>query len=220
MKTILVVAAHPDDEILGIGGTVRKHYEKGDSVYCLILGEGMTSRGELSKNKVEELHKSTLKAAEVLGYKEVYFENMPDNKFDSVPLLEIIKKVEKYIDKISPNTIYTHHEKDLNIDHTLTYKAVLTATRPFGDYQVKEIYTFETPSSTEWNFTESFEPNTFVDISKTIEFKIKAMSFYETELRPYPYPRSLEALKIISKRWGTVVGKKNVEALRLIRKVE
>ncbi len=220
MNTILVIAAHPDDEILGIGGTVRKHYDKGDDVYCLILGEGMNSRDNSNKQKVADLHKDTLKAAEIVGYKEVYFENIPDNKFDSVPLLEIIKKIEKYIDKIKPNLIYTHHEKDLNIDHTLTYKAVLTATRPFGDYPVKAIITFETPSSTEWNFDESFKPNTFVDISKTIESKIKAMSFYETELKLYPYPRSLEALKVIAKRWGTVVGKEYVEALRLIRKID
>lgn len=220
MNTILVIAAHPDDEILGIGGTVRKHYEKGDEVYCLILGEGMTSRGKLSNKKVEELHKDTLKAAEVLGYKEVYFENIPDNKFDSVPLLEIIKKIEKYIDEINPNIIYTHHEKDLNIDHTLTYRAVLTATRPFGDYPVKEVYTFETPSSTEWNFDETFKPNTFIDISKTIEFKTKAMSFYKSELRSYPYPRSLKALEIIAQRWGTVVGKEYVEALKSIRVIK
>lgn len=219
MKKVLVIAAHPDDEILGIGGTVRKHYDSGDEVYAVILGEGMTSRKNSTKDKLNALHRDTLKAAEVIGYEEVYFDNFPDNRFDTVALLDVIQTIERYIDKINPEIIYTHHDKDLNIDHEITYRAVMTATRPFGKCAVKKIYTFETPSSTEWQFNQAFKPNVFIDIEDTIEYKLKAMAHYESELRPYPYPRALKSLRIISERWGTVVGKKNVEALRLIRSV-
>jgi len=130
--------------------------------------------------------------------------------------------IEGYVNHLKPDIIYTHHYGDLNIDHRRTFEAVLTACRPVGEYSVREIYTFETPSSTEWNFNGKnnvFYPNVFVDIEDTIDDKLKAMACYQTELREYPHPRSLEALKIIASRWGTVVGKKYVEAFELIRKV-
>lgn len=226
MNKILVVAAHPDDELLGLGGTIRKHVKEGDLVRCLILGEGMTSRNitrELADNNmIEDLHENSLKAGQIIGFKDIYFSNIPDNRFDSVDLLDIIKQVEKYIKELNPDIIYTHHYGDLNIDHRRTFEAVLTACRPVGEYSVKEIYVFETPSSTEWNFNSknsTFTPNVFVDIEETIDDKLRAMSCYETELGVYPHPRSLEALKIIAARWGIVVGKKYVEAFELVRKV-
>jgi LmbE family N-acetylglucosaminyl deacetylase len=227
MNKVLVIAAHPDDEILGVGGTVKKHVNKGDIVDCLILGEGMTSRGEKRENTEKELldklHKNTLDAAKKVGYRNVYFSNLPDNRFDSVDLLDIIKEVEKYVNKLQPNIIYTHHYEDLNIDHRKTFESVITACRPVGEYSVKEIYCFETPSSTEWNFKykdSTFKPNVFVDIEDTIQDKLNAMKCYKTELRDYPHPRSLRALEIIAQRWGTVVGRKYVEAFELIRKVD
>lgn len=227
LKKILVIAAHPDDEILGLGGTIRKRVENGDVVDCVILGEGATSREETRENVdtkvLNELHNHTLKSASIIGYKNVYFSNLPDNRFDSVDLLDVVKEVEKYIEKIKPDTIYTHHYGDLNIDHRITFEAVLTASRPVGDEYVKEIYAFETPSSTEWNFKygeSKFQPNVFVDITDTLKFKLNAMECYKTEIREYPHPRSLEALKIMAERWGSVVGKKYIEAFELIRKVE
>ena len=227
MNKIFIVVAHPDDEILGVGGTLVKHMQNEDEIYCLILGEGMTSRQEKRENtkkeKLEELHNDTLKATKLIGFEEVYFSNFPDNRFDSVDLLDIIKEIEKYIDKINPDIIYTHHDGDLNIDHQKTSEAVITACRPVGDYNVKEIYAFETPSSTEWNFSygdNSFNPNVFVDITETIDKKLKAMECYQSEIRDYPHPRSIKALKTIAARWGTVVGKEYVEAFELIRKVK
>ena len=227
MNKVLVVAAHPDDEILGVGGTVKKHNIQGDEVYALILGEGMTSRTDnredTSEEKIKNLHQQTHEAAEIIGFKKVFFSNFPDNRFDSVDLLDIIKEVEKYIDKINPEIIYTHHAGDLNIDHEKTFRAVLTATRPFGECSVKKLYAFETPSSTEWNFNyenNRFKPNVFIDIEKTIDDKLEAMKCYKSELREYPYPRSIKALKIIAQRWGTVVGKGYVEAFDLIRQVK
>ncbi|WP_425448043.1 PIG-L deacetylase family protein [Dethiothermospora halolimnae] len=227
MKNILVVAAHPDDEILGLGGTIKKHVDDGDLVDCIILGEGMTSRGknrkEVEQSSVDKLHNDTMKSAKIIGFRNVYFSKFPDNRFDSIDLLDIVKDIERHIEKIKPDIIYTHHYGDLNIDHKKTFDAVITACRPARDYCVKEIYCFETPSSTEWNLkygTDTFKPNIFVDVKDTLKDKLDAMACYETELEEYPHPRSLEALKIIASRWGTVVGRKYVEAFELIRKVD
>ncbi|MEE1254977.1 MAG: PIG-L family deacetylase, partial [Lachnospiraceae bacterium] len=171
MKTVLVVAAHPDDEILGVGGTAAKHAACGDEVYAIILGEGQTSRGEkredISQEVVKELHQNTMESAKAIGYKDVFFADFPDNRFDQVDLLDIVKEVEKKVRELRPEIIYTHYSGDLNIDHQYTARAVLTATRPIGkDYPVKEIYAFETLSSTEWNFDYSgqpaFSPNVYV----------------------------------------------------------
>ena len=227
IMNILIVAAHPDDEILGVGGTIAKHVEAGDSVYALILGEGQTSRFEKREDAgteiLEELHGDTLRSAAVLGMQDVYFENFADNRFDSVDLLDIVKAVEKRIRELQPTVIYTHHKGDLNVDHQMTYKAVLTATRPMAGQVVKEIYTYETVSSTEWNFTYGdmqFAPNVFVKLTdEQFEKKLEAMREYKSELCEYPHPRSLEMLKAVATRWGGVVGGHYVEALETVRVV-
>lgn len=227
MSTILVVAAHPDDEILGVGATVARRVAEGDKAFALILGEGQTSRWEkreaASEEVISELHKDSIEAAKIIGFTEIYFENFPDNRFDSVDLLDIIKVVEKYVQDIQPDTIYTHYAHDLNIDHRIVYEAVLTATRPIGNYPVKEIYEFETVSSTEWNFGNKdhiFLPNVFVDINGFFQIKCEAMKKYKSELCEFPHPRSLKMLEFTAKRWGGVVGKDYVEAFELVRKVE
>lgn len=222
---ILIVAAHPDDEILGVGGTIAKHVEAGDNVYALILGEGQTSRFDKREDAgteiLEELHGDTMRSAAVLGMKAVYFENFADNRFDSVDLLEIVKAVERRVKELQPAVIYTHHKGDLNVDHQMTYKAVLTATRPMTGQPVKEIYTFETVSSTEWNFTYGdmqFAPNVFVKLTdEQFGKKLTAMEKYRSELCEYPHPRSLEMLKAVAKRWGGVVGGHYVEAFETVR---
>lgn len=226
MNRILVIVAHPDDEILGLGGTIRKRVNQGDIVECLILGEGMTSRKNSRKDTeeklVNELHNNAKEAGKIIGFRNVYFESLPDNRFDSMDLLDIVKIVEGYVTKLKPDIVYTHHNGDVNIDHKITHEAVITACRPVGEYSVKDIYVFETPSSTEWNFSHRqnvFAPNVFEDVSGTIKSKLDAMACYETELRDYPHPRSIEALEIIARRWGTVVGEKYVEAFEIVRSV-
>ena len=226
MSNILVVAAHPDDELLGVGGTIRRHADNRDVVDCVILGEGMTSRTqkreEWDKSTLDGLKNQTLKAAEIIGYRDVYFSGLPDNRFDSVDLLDIIKEVDRHIQSLKPQIIYTHHYGDLNVDHRRTFEAVITATRPIAEYCVKEIYCFETPSSTEWNFKDGdnvFKPNVFIGIDDTINAKLRSMECYESEVRDYPHPRSIKALEVIAARWGTVVGKNYAEAFELIRKV-
>ena len=224
MSIVLVVAAHPDDEILGVGGTVRRHIENGDAVYALVLGEGQTSRWtqrELADPEVlKKLHEDSYNAAKIIGFKDIFFESLPDNRFDSVALLDVVKIVESYIEEIKPAIIYTHHSGDLNVDHQVTHKAVLTATRPIGNYSVKEIYGFETVSSTEWNFgnkEQSFYPQKYVDVTDTFDVKCKAMEEYKSELCQFPHPRSLKMLEAVATMRGSTVGIELAEAFEVIR---
>ncbi len=228
-KAILVVAAHPDDEVLGCGGTIALLKKQGYTAYTLILGEGKTSRPQYhakkSPNKISSLNdlkKEALKANTILGVKTVYFADLPDNKFDTVSLLSVAQIIEKYKEKLKPEIIFTHHFGDLNIDHQITYQAVLTATRPMAKECVKDIFSFEVPSSTEWNLgnrAKSFQPNVFFDISSTIAIKIKAMAAYHSELKNYPHPRSLQHIKELAKVNGTKVGLNYSENFHLIRSI-
>lgn len=224
MSVVLVIAAHPDDEILGVGGTLRKHIENGDEVYALVLGEGQTSRWshreQANPEAIKKLHENSYRAASIIGFKEIFFESLPDNRFDSVVLLDVVKLVEKYISQISPSIIYTHHSGDLNVDHQVTHKAVLTATRPIGNYCVKEIYGFETVSSTEWYFgskENSFFPQKYVDISNTLDVKCRAMEEYESELCEFPHPRSLKMLISLAEVRGAIIGVEKAEGFEVIR---
>ena len=224
--SVLVIAAHPDDEVLGCGGTIARLTQEGHDVYITILGEGITSRYEKREEAdqalVKELQGRCQKATELLGAKDLFLYDLPDNRFDTVPLLDVIKIVEELIERLRPQVVYTHHGGDLNIDHVIVHRAVLTATRPVRDKPVREIYAFEVPSSTEWGFQQfepGFRPNVFVDISKTINIKVKALSCYDTEVRAFPHPRSPEAICAISRRWGTVIGREAVEAFEMIRSI-
>lgn len=214
-KKILFVVAHRDDEVLGIGGTLAKHAENGDEIYGLFLGEE-----NLCRDSSPNLNKEALDAAKILGVKEIYFEDFPDNKFDSIPLLEIIRKIEGYLDKIKPDIVYTHWENDLNIDHRKTYQAVITACRPCNVNSPNELYSFEVLSSTEWQLEgEKFKPNVYADIEKELKKKLEAMSAYKSEVRDYPHPRSLNGIRILAQYRGLECGKEYGEAFRLIRKI-
>ncbi|MDA7818228.1 PIG-L family deacetylase [Sulfurimonas sp.] len=224
-KKILIVCAHPDDEVLGCFGTVAKLINKGYEAYTLILGEGKTSRDEKrvvedKKNEIAILNIEIQKANNIIGIKKVFVESFADNRFDSVDLLDIVKVVTKVKEIVQPDIIFTHYEHDLNIDHQLTYKAVITATRPMEHECVKEIYSFEILSSTEWNYPLSFSPDTYFDISDTIDLKIASMKEYESELYKYPHPRSLEGIKLNAQYQGMRVGKKYVEAFKTIRNIK
>ncbi len=219
---ILIVAAHPDDEILGCGGTVARMIKEGDEAVTLILGEGITSRDEKShsenrEKRIENLKLQAKKANKLLGVNKMYFHDFPDNRFDTVPFLDVVKSIEKIKNKIKPDIVVTHYEKDLNIDHQITYRAVITATRPMENECVKEIYSFEIPSSTEWEYPLKFSPNVFFDISDTMEQKLKALEKYDTELREYPHPRSIEGVRLSAKNWGMKVGIDFAEAFKVVR---
>ncbi len=219
MKKILIVAAHPDDEVLGCFGTVAKLIEQGYSAYTLILGEGKRSRGEVDSSALDGLRQEALKANSTIGIQKLYLEDFPDNRFDSVALLDIVQTIEKVKEEVKPDIIFTHSRNDLNIDHQITYKAVITATRPMQKECVKEIYSFEILSSTEWNYPLSFSPNIFWDVSDTIDKKIEAMRCYRSELREFPHPRSLEGIRLQAQLWGMKVGKEFVEAFECVRVV-
>jgi LmbE family N-acetylglucosaminyl deacetylase len=222
---ILIIAAHPDDEVLGCGGTVAR-LTPDNTINTLILGEGITSRDIPRQEKdraLFNLQNNCKKANSLLGVKKVFFENFPDNKFDSIPLLDIVRSIEACIKKIRPDQIYTHHHGDLNIDHRITQHAVLTAARPFGDNTVKKIFSFEVLSSTEWNVQDTatmFRPNTWINISNTIQTKLDAMQEYTGELCVYPHPRSLDGIKILAAKRGLEVGVPYAEAFHLIRCIE
>ena len=225
-RPVLVIAAHPDDEVLGCGGTAARLVNEGREVHFAILGEGITSRhaqrDAADRDPLARLHRQAHAAARRVGVKDVHLHQLPDNRLDTVPLLEVVKLVELLIERIQPEIIYTHHAGDLNVDHGIIHRAVLTATRPIAGQPVREIYAFEVSSSTEWAFQRiepSFRPNVFVDITGTIEAKIAAMECYESEARKFPHPRSPEALRAIATRWGSVVGCAAAEAFELVRSI-
>ncbi len=222
---VLTVAAHPDDEVLGCGGTLALLSEKGAEVHILILGEGVTSRDrkrdpEARRKEIETLRKAAERAAEILKAGAIYFESLPDNRFDALNFLDLVKLVEEYLGRILPQTIFTHFPGDLNLDHVLTARAVLTAARPLPGSPVRRIYAFEVPSSTEWNFTESFRPNAYFDISDTLSRKLEALKCYRQELRDFPHPRSPEGVKILARRRGMETGVSAAEAFVLLRALE
>lgn len=223
---VLVIAAHPDDEVLGCGGTAARLVQEGHEVCFAIMGEGVTSRhpqrADANKAQLATLHRQAHEAGARVGVKSVVLHKLPDNRLDTVPLLEVVKIVEGLVDGMKPEVVYTHHGGDLNVDHGVIHRAVLTATRPVAGQPVREIYAFEVPSSTEWAFQRlapPFRPNVFVDVTHTLETKIAAMSCYETEGRKFPHPRSPEALRATAMRWGSVAGCMAAEAFELVRSV-
>lgn len=226
---MMVVAAHPDDELLGLGASLHKWiHDYGVRVHVVILGEGLTSRSDERDPEQwkEELrrHRRNIEDAQAeIGYHSLSIYDFPDNRFDTVALLDLIKTVEKEKRAHQPDVILTHHGGDLNIDHRRTFEAVMTACRPMSDETVHTILAFETPSGTEWRASTDprhFIPNWYMKVSQeNVEAKIRAMEKYEFEKRPYPHPRSPEALTYRARTHGTVVGAEYAEAFCLVRSV-
>jgi LmbE family N-acetylglucosaminyl deacetylase len=227
MKKILVIAAHPDDELLGCGGSLLYYRKLGYKIKVVFLSDGESSRKENNK-KIKKLILKRIKQAELVSRKCSFikptFGGFPDNKLDTVPLLDIVQFIEKKIQEFKPEIIFTHFENDLNIDHHLTFKAVITATRPLSKTFVKKILSFEIPSSTESNFTKNskkiFNPNFFIDISKFVKKKSLVLKIYKSELRPWPHPRSIKAIENLSKYRGSQIGIKYAEAFIVIRELK
>lgn len=229
-KKIMVVVAHPDDELLGLGATMHKLvHEYNVQTHVVILGEGITSRGDKRDpeqwEKELKIHKQNINEAQAaIGYHSVSAYFFPDNRFDTVALLDIIKVVEKEKEQFLPEIIFTHHGGDLNVDHQRTFEAVITASRPMKGEVVKTIITFETPSGTEWQASSDprrFSPNLFIEVSQDdVEAKIKGMDSYEFEKREWPHPRSPEALKNNCIERAIRVGKNFVESFEIIRLIQ
>jgi LmbE family N-acetylglucosaminyl deacetylase len=228
-QRILVVVAHPDDELLGLGASIHRLVERhGCEARAVILGEGLTSRSATRDTErwATDLaqHRSNIaQAAAAVGYASTGIYDFADNRFDSVDLLDIIKVVEQEKEAFNPQLIFTHHGGDTNIDHRRTFEAVITACRPLPGEPERTILACETPSSTEWqaaNYPQPFLPNFFLTVTEEdIEAKILGMEAYEFEKRPYPHPRSPEALRLLAQRWGIVTGQPLAEAFMLVRHI-
>jgi len=224
MKTTLVIAAHPDDEVLGCGGMIsHKSFVEKYSPRICFLSDGVGSRADWSLEKKRKKKEQAISALKTLGVKKyhIFYQDIyPDNQFDTHPLLSIIKSIEKILLEVQPDVIYTHSRHDLNIDHRITHQAVLTATRPWSS-SVEEIYSFEVPSSTEWNFPTKFSPNVFYTLSRDdIGRKQKALKEYKYELCDYPHPRSKKGVMINAQNWGMKSGTDYAEAFELVRMIK
>jgi N-acetylglucosamine malate deacetylase 1 len=217
---VMAIAAHPDDETLGAGGTLASHAERGDEVWVCILTDGVTARHDAT-----ELQQScAVRAGDVLGVKKVAFCGFPDQRLDTFPLLEVIRPIQEYVDELQPHVVYTHFKDDPNQDHRVAFQATLVATRPLASSSVKRVLCYEAASSTEWAAPfpgSAFTPNVFVDITDTLVVKQEAMRSYadteDSEVRPYPHPRSYEAIDAYARRYGVMAGMHAAEAFMLVR---
>lgn len=225
-QRVLVVAAHPDDEVIGCGGTLARHVDDGNEVTVLILADGETSRGAKYdtvqyKDEIEQREEAARKACRILGVSSIEFLRFPDNRLDGLELIELIKPIEKVVENYKPTIVYTHHFGDLNVDHRRSFEAVITSCRPIPNQNIKNIFSFEIPSSTDWMATSrmSFEPNWFQDISLTVDRKIEAIEAYESEIPPWPHVRSKKAIDHLARWRGSFVGVNAAEAFQLIRAV-
>lgn len=216
MESILVLGAHPDDETLGLGGTIVKHAKKRTKIFALIFADGESARSTV-KN-VRTRRQQAQKAASILGISEIKFLEYRDQLLDTIPALELAKQVEKAIKIWNPATIYTHFWGDVNQDHRKVFEASLIACRPTSQSRVTDLICYETPSSTEWG-SQSFEPNFFVNIEDTIDKKIEAFRKYAGELKKFPHPRSVESILTRSKYWGSRIGVNNAEAFQIVRRI-
>lgn len=230
MKRLLVIAAHPDDEVLGCGATVALRKQQGWEPHLLIMTKGLLGREKDGKadpslqKQIEKLQSEVRAAAEVLGFKTVENLDFPDNRTDTVSRMDLSHAIRERLAQLKPNVIYTHHPGDYNWDHTRTFESVLMAARHSpGEYGPEEIFAFEVPSSTERGYAnggQPFRPNVYVDVARTIDKKKLALTYYATEMRAYPHPRSVEALEYLSRKRGYEVGIEYAEAFELIRRVE
>jgi len=216
-RPVLIVAAHPDDEVLGCGGAIARFVQDGRAVHVLLLADGETSRATetfaIEPEVLRRRERAARQAASILG-STIEILAMPDNRMDGLELLEVVKPIESAIGRIRPSTVLTHHSGDVNIDHRIVHEAVLAACRPQPRHPVHELLFFEVPSSTEWRppSSQSFQPNLFIDITSTLATKMKALEAYADELREFPHPRSIRAVEALANWRGATVGVEAAEA--------
>ena len=226
MKKVLVIAAHPDDEVLGVGGTVAKLSAEGVECHLLIVTDGSSSQYRDSDHLheiIEAKIKETKGCADLLGFKSIHYGELPDMKLDKTPHIVINQVIERVINEVQPDTVFTHFWGDVNRDHQEVYNSTLVAVRPVMGQVVRELYCYRVPSSTEWTPNKGdtmFMPNVFVNIEKYAEQKYMAFACYSTELREYPHPRSVQYLRETDKAVGLRVGLLAAEEFVLLRKLD
>jgi N-acetylglucosamine malate deacetylase 1 len=226
MKRVLTIAAHPDDEVLGCGGTMAAHVVAQDRVSILILGEGLTSRaatrGEAPREGLPTLQTDARRAGAILGITDLTLLEFPDNRFDHVDLLDVVKAVEGVKATTQPDIVYVHHWGDLNIDHRVTFDAVMAAFRPLPGQKPVSIFAFEVPSATGWSgpaADRAFVPTHYVGIDATLDRKIEAMEAYTTERKPDPHPRAPDSLRAWARYRGSQIGLAAAEAFVTVRTI-
>lgn len=219
-EKILVICAHPDDETLGLGGTLKNHSDKGDEINIMFFADGQFGR-DSSKKGIERRQNQGRAAGKILGIKEMHFLNYKDQYLETISLVDLSTKMESVINKIKPNIVYTHFWGDVNQDHRRLFDATIIATRPKPDSLVKKLIVYETPSSTDWgSWHNVFQPNLFVDVSTYLNYKIKALKKYSKEVEEFPHPRSIKSVINRTKYWGSKAGLENAEAFMIIRQIE
>jgi len=225
-ERVLIIAAHPDDETLGCGGTIARYAADGDAVRVVFLAEGVTARFDPEdfdtdevREKSERRNQNAVKALGILGVPEdaVHLNARPCCRLDQVPQIDLVKQIEGHVNDFAPTSLYTHWPHDTNVDHRLAFKAVLTAVRPLDEKAPRLICSFEAPSSTEWNTGKPFHANLFNDITDFIDLKISALRAYEDEMRSPPHPRSEEVVRALATYRGSQVGVARAEGFNLIR---
>lgn len=217
---ILVIAPHPDDEVLGCGGTMAKHTSDGDEVYLCVVTK--TYPPDWPEGEIRKRRNEVLRANTILGIKKTYFLDLPTVKLDTIPQKELNEAIAQVVNKLQPEIVYIPHGGDVNSDHRLVFEAAMVATRPRPALAIRKVLCYEVLSETEWAapFAENaFMPNVYVDISEVLETKLKAMSEYKSELKEFPHPRSLESISALAKIRGATVGVEAAEAFRLIREI-
>lgn len=219
IENALVIAAHPDDEVLGVGGTIRLLKEAGAKVTVLIVTDGSTTQYPGDTDILEQKRWETSNANKILKTDRIEYLNYPDMRLDTVEHIDLNRSIEKFIFENKFDTVFSHHHGDVNLDHQIVFRSVLVATRPTPDQPVNNIFTYQVNSSSEWGsrlFERKFLPNIYFDISRTVEYKLKALETYKSELRSYPHPRSLEAVEARDKVTGSEIGCKYAEAFQLL----
>lgn len=223
---VLCVVAHPDDEVLGVGGTLARHAKDGDEIHVCILSDGVTSRydkiDEEAEAEIQRRGNRARDACEHLGVESVTLHEYPDNQFDTVPLLDIVQTVEAEVERYEPEIMYTHHYGDLNVDHELTCRAVMTATRPLSDSNVRRVLACETLSASEWavpDKSNAFQPTSFINVATHMDEKIAALECYDEELRSSPHPRTVKTMRENAEVWGAKVGVHAAEPFEVLREV-
>ena len=222
-ESVLVLAAHPDDEVLGCGGTIARLATEGAAIRVAFLSDGVTSRAGETAEVTAALtarRSAAAKACKLLGASVASFGDLPDNRLDTIALLDIVQAMERLIAQFRPDTVLTHHAGDLNVDHRLIHQAAVTACRPQPGHSVRTLLSFEVPSSTEWQvpgFSPAFAPNWFVDISGSLPRKLAALDEYAAELRAWPHPRSRKAVEHLAHWRGASIGVEAAEAFVLGR---
>lgn len=221
LKRVAVVVAHPDDEVLGFGGAIARHADEGAEVRVLILATGLAARGDAAGSDLFALREEGRRAAKILGAARIDFADFPDNRMDSVPLLDVVRRIEEFCGGFGPGRVYTHHAGDLNVDHRVAHLATLTACRPLPGAAARCILAGEVNSATDWAGATSvpFQPTEYIDIAATLERKLAAMACYAGELRPWPHARSLKGIRAQAEFRGCQVGVAAAEAFMTLRRI-